>query len=270
MKQLYFVFLFVFLLKLSLANLQTTLIIDAWEENGNIQLIKLDRDAPPKEYIVDIIPSNFAVGGERDLILIAEEGLSGSVVSAIMFDNILNLAAPTSLSGTLLIQYDGVDHSMKLNSEGLNNLNLKSGGGDRIRIRAECDIGAWITIKIHSGDQSSISSVKIDPHELKDYFFFFSDFKGNVDFTRVGAIELLLPFDEQLDIVIEDFDVMGELFTFVAPLEHYYIDYSNGCEAKEKTNTNIMYSTIQFSTESASSNIYPSFCIFVLSFLLFL
>jgi len=241
------------LLSLTFAQEYTvTQVLDDWEDFGNPVLVQLFTDAPPAVQNEDSVITNFAIGGERDVLVVATEGAYGAVVSAIVSGGELNLSVPPRVSGYLLVQYDGLDGTSELNANGLNR-DLTVNNGDRFRIRLECDIGATITIKIYSNGELSEASFTVGRLEgLQDVYVPFSEFSGNADFANVGAIELFIPFEANLDIGIEEFDIavptedFDFIFEFVQPIEGHYIDYELHCERKVVT-------TSDFSSSSSSS-----------------
>uniref|UniRef100_A0A7S4HL67 Uncharacterized protein n=1 Tax=Vannella robusta TaxID=1487602 RepID=A0A7S4HL67_9EUKA len=153
----------------------------------------------------------------------------------------------------------------------MRSVDLTLDGGDRFRVRLECDIGATVTIRVYSNGGVSEASFSVGRLVgLQNVLIPFSAFDGNPDFTNVGAIELFIPFDENLDLGIQEFDIAtgsspnGAPSLFVRPVEDYYIDYELGCERK-------VQSTISFtisSTDSGSAMLLPGFVSFIALFML--
>ena len=251
--------------------------IDSWEESSEVNYLALERSAPPADTMEFSHQTNNAIGGERDIELIIEEGAIGSVESVIIQQNRLILATGQQMSGKLTVQYDGIDGSNSLNENGLGGIDLTKDGGDRFRIKANCDITGTIILNIYSGSKKSTASVEIKPQEVsKDYFIPFSKFVGNVKFNSVGAIELVIPYEENLDIQIEDFDILrtSPNNPFVKPIENEYIDFETGCVKNigyEEYQDEFSFdfgSSLSFSSSSSSSILLPSLAILLLTIFL--
>lgn len=247
------VFVFLLLLNICLGAFVPTQVIDNWEERGDPIILILDQPVPPSQQIQKIIQTNNAIGGERDIVIIAEEGSIGTVSAVVIHADIFNFAAPAFMSGTVKVQYDGIDQSLSIDPKGLNGIDLTVNGGDRFRISAECDIGAEILLKVYEGNRVETKRLEIDSLDgVKNYFVHFSQFE-NVDLTSVGAIELVIPFDKNLDIIIEKFDVVKEApennFEFVLEVDDEYINFELGCVERID---------IDYQTYQATNPTYPT------------
>lgn len=239
---------------------RTTQIIDSWGNFGITKYLALENNAPPAESMEFSLQSNNAIGGERNIFLSIEEGSIGAIGAIIIKDNTLIFAGSQEMEGNLKIQYDGKDESLSINNN--NHFDLTLNGGDRFRIQSKCDIGATIILNVYAENKFSTTSISIAPRqELKNFFIPFSKLIGNVDFSDVTAIEIVVPFEENLDILIGTIDIIGtsspDTFEFVAPLENEYIDYETGCVKNvnyEESQTEFSY----FSSSSSSSVLLPS------------
>ena len=258
----------------SLAQYRVTQKIDGLEDTGSPLVLVLEDDAPPASSLQQTFQTNSVLGGERDILLTATGGNQGAVAAVVVTDEELNLASPLRLSGSLLVQYDGTDGSLNLDPTGLNSLDLTDGGADLFRIRLECDVGATITVRVYSNGGVSEASISVGRLlGVQNIIIPFSAFDGNPDFTSVGAIELYIPFDENLDLGIQEFDVAtGSATTngpsrFVRPVEDYYIDYELGCERKVRTSQ--LFSTLALSSESSSTQLVPGLFFLVSTMLVF-
>jgi len=233
-----------------------------------------------------------ALGGERDIQIIAHDGIRHSVSFVTFGVDELAFAAPVHQSGTLLIQYDGIDGSIN-NAHGLN-LDLTVESGNSFHLVIECDVGAEVFINVYSpGGRQSKLGVNVGRLEGPLSFIFgFPDFSGDADFSNIDSIEIEIPFDKNLDLEITDFfvavapetsfsesstDTPEEPSTpeepnnpiripqleFVRPLsnDNSFIDYDMGC-SRHIYNTNI------FSSTSSGIIIIPSFIVTISSILL--
>ena len=265
-----YLFLFCVVFSVCFGELSITSVIDSWEVSGEVNYLALEKAAPPAETKEFSQRTNNAIGGERDIQLVIEEGNYGTVESVAIHQNSLVLATGQNMFGKLVIQYDGVDGAQSLNNNGLNGIDLTKDGGDRFRLHTRCDVGGTIIINVYSGNSKSTGSVEIKPmSESKDYFIPFSKFVGNANFASVGALELVIPYYENLDIIIEDFDILvsdnpNSAFEFVRPIENEYINYETGCVEKIEndeysqnsfTHSNSRsYSTFDYDIDSSSSS----------------
>ena len=173
-------------------------------------------------------------GGERDLQLELAAGEAGRVLSASVNGNEFNLATPTSTTGAVFIQYDGYDCSSEVNINGLGNADLTSKSGDSFHIVASADHQIEIEIRVYSPD-GSIASATITLLELEtivpqEFFVPFSDFIGDVDFKNVGALELRILIEENIDLIINTFAISGKTrVKLVAPTTNNQCDFEKGC-----------------------------------------
>ena len=125
-----------------------------------------------------------------------------------------NLAAPTSTNGEVIIQYDGDDCSAGLSLNGLKNADLTRKNGDSFHIVATADHEVNIEIRVYSPD-GSLASATITLLELEEvlpqnFYVPFASFTGNNDFKNIGAIELFIRIEENIDLVINTFAISAK------------------------------------------------------------
>jgi len=253
-----------------------TTVIDDWGQAAEPLILLLEVNTPPSEFVESSILSDFVLGEERDILLIADEGDAGTVAAIAVSDSEFNFAAPAEMSGRVKIQYDGHDGSSTLQRNGLQNVDLTVKGGDGFRVKIECDIGATIFIHVYSpvGDVSSTSFTVGHLVGLQDIYIPFSQF-NSVNFENVGAIEIEIPFEEKLDLVLKDFDVVTTspsrtpVLEFVRPVEGEYIDFTSRCVKKIRSSSARSFTEdfdLFTSSSSSAISLIPKISIVLLCF----
>lgn len=154
------------------------------------------------------------LGGERDLSLTAETGTSNRILTAGVTDGEWDVSTPNGASGIAIMQYDGTDASINLNTRGLGGENFVALGGSGLRATIQTDIDTEYTFTVYdmNGGQSSITiPVPGEVNVLTDYSLPFSSFSGNADFTNVGAIEIDIELFANVDSTISLIGVEGSV-----------------------------------------------------------
>jgi len=153
------------------------------------------------------------VGGERDLILVGEDGPNNSILTAGVSAGEWSVAAPHSSSGFATMQYDGVDGSPNLNKAGLT-LDLETNGADALHLVIQADQDTQYTVTLYAGSDTSVFVVQIPGDEsTHDYYVKFADFNGNADINNVGAIEVTVDMFVDVDAFISLFATAGPTTT---------------------------------------------------------
>ena len=135
------------------------------------------------------------IGSERDveiLLYAAEENETASTfVSEAGYVSVL----PRESSGYALAQYDGNDGSITLHPTGLGGIDLTSNGAYAIRIFVESASFTMTSVTFYSfgtADRICYYSLNLKgTRKPTPYILEFKHFKGECDFTRVGAIEIM-------------------------------------------------------------------------------
>ena len=161
--------------------------------------------------------SKHILGGERDLSLTLSTGVAGRVASADVYDNEYDAAFPNGASGYSLLQYDGIDNSIDVNTTGFTaipeastgvNFLLNNGAAFNLTCQTDIDTNGFIYVfDIYGG----LSFVEVDfdgGNELKSVVLPFSIFQGFADFESVGAVEFYLNGNENVDFLISYFGTM--------------------------------------------------------------
>jgi len=164
------------------------------------------------------------IGGERDLQYTAETGTSGRVfstsVSVVNSAGQWEISTPNGGSGTVLMQYDGIDGAMNLNVNGFGPITGSPGGiditetgkGVAFRVIVETDIDTAYTFKVYSPSGSvCTSTITVKGGNVPlDTSVPFAGFTGNCDFNDVGAIEVYVDANENVDTITSLFTTLGD------------------------------------------------------------
>merc|ERR1712054_214625 len=139
------------------------------------------------------------MGGERDVRLTVGSGDGNLVLSTGVSLGQYTAATPNEARGNSLLQLDGSDQSMTLNPRGLfghpaNDFTAQ--GAFAFRVLIESDL---------PGND-----------RLNEYILRYDEFDTNAcDFTNIGALEILIVMDDNIDVLIEEFSTWGPVRTCV-------------------------------------------------------
>lgn len=146
------------------------------------------------------------LGCERDVQLSAFQGNAGSnftanvdLVTSGFFDAQVVITTPFNSSSNTLLQYDGTDNSLALDIVGLGDLNFGNSESFVMAWLSTIPVMATVTFYDVLGGSSSanIPAPIEDPYSYQSSDIMttvpFINFSGNVDFTRIGAIEIDVP-----------------------------------------------------------------------------
>lgn len=175
----------------------------------------------PQNPVFDIEDSEFTddsgiIGGQRDLLIVAESGDGGKVLTSGVSNGEWTLSTPQDTSGYALMQYDGVDASVSLGNPSLNpglgpfDITF-NGAGDSFRLLIETDIQTEYDFTIYDTQGRTSNTILVIPGDdsVHEYFIFFDDFTGTADFTQTAAIEVLIEAFNNVDTVIDAFTISG-------------------------------------------------------------
>jgi len=150
------------------------------------------------------------LGGERDLSLTAESGPNSRVLTSGVTEGEWSISTPNGASGVSIMQYDGTDGSINLNTAGLGGVDLRVSGGDGLRAIIVTDIDTAYTFTVYSaGGSSDFVQPILGTLPETEYLLPFSQFSGNANFNAVTAIEIQIEAFDNVDSTITLFAVTG-------------------------------------------------------------
>lgn len=188
------------------------------------------------------------IGGERDLQLTAESGPVGRTLSTSVSAGQWEVSTPNSGRGFALMQYDGQDANIALNAVGLGGLNFKQNGGDAFLCSIESDIDTIYSFAVTdlNGVTGQADLQITGGAGLIEFNLLFSDFDSNVDFTKVGSVEVLIEAFDNVDTFVDFIGVTGPILDNPSPSPrpnddwYTFDDDDNGvspCTTNEKRRT---------------------------------
>jgi len=186
------------------------LIIDDFQDQTPPLIIVVNPNDLP-ETLFQAVESDGVVGGERDMQLTIVTGGNLQITTSSISGNTWNVANAKANVGSAFLQYDGVDGSATLNTDGLGGVDITANNGLRFRLLLESDLATFYTITVADVEGRTSESV-IDvagDDTTQEYVIDFDDFQGNADFTNVGAVEIEVELFTQTDAILSLFAVVG-------------------------------------------------------------
>jgi len=164
----------------------------------------------------EIVSGNNIMGEERDLILNATSGNGNLLLSTGVSGGQFSAATPNNARGNSLYQLDGIDNSIDLNPAGLlnhPNNNFLAGDAFALRVLMESDLPGFVTFRLYSGSRGTLCQIRKDlfgDDTLHEYIIPYSSFETqNCDFSNIGAIEIFILMNDNIDVIIQDFSTWG-------------------------------------------------------------
>ena len=164
------------------------------------------------------------VGGGRDVQAVNNSGTAVQVITDIASGTLI-LGSTGNGTGTALVQYDGNDGTIALDTAGLGGVSLAGGAAGEavdpdsgliVRTTSE-QAGAQLVVTIFSAGGNSSSTtinVPVGDATFTETFVRFDAFTGSADFNNVGAIEASLELSSNNDVAIEITEaIMPEVVT---------------------------------------------------------
>ena len=205
---------------ISAQDFEVKYVIDAFETQTDTIVILIPGGgvAPGDDPIVEdrFISGNDIMGGERDVRLTVGSGDGNLVLSTGVSNGQYTAATPNEARGNSLLQLDGPDQSMTLVPNGLfssPNNDFTARGGNALRVLMESDLPGTVIFRVISGTFTNVcqESVSLPGDDTQnEYILPFDEFDTqNCNFANVGAIEIFILMDDNVDVNIEDFSVWG-------------------------------------------------------------
>jgi len=193
------------------AQVQKQVLDDYSIESPVLVIVISDPNSLPTT-IFNTVTDSSILGGERDLVLEALTGPTGRVFTSGVSQQSWNIATPNGASGTATCQYDGIDGSATLNTQGLGGFDLTTSSSDSFKLTIQTDVATIYTINVYdtsSGTSTFDISVPANPGVENDYYVNFSTFTGNADFTKAGAVEVVCQGFDNVDTLVQIFALAG-------------------------------------------------------------
>jgi hypothetical protein len=206
--------LFLLVVVVAIASAQTNVpkrVIDDFLVDTNTLIISLTPDDPVPTTLTGGTTDGGILGGERDLSLTAEEAQNNVVLTSGVSGGFWSVSTPNGASGFSFLQYDGVDGSTNLNPDGLGGVDLTSDSAFAFQLVVQSDLVTEYTLTVYSlgGGQGSATIDIPAGNSPNQFLIAYTDFDGDVDFTEVGAIEILVEAHQNVDALMFDFTTWG-------------------------------------------------------------
>ena len=214
------ILLLLFVLSTNVFGREPTLVIDNFSIDSPTIVIVISTSTSFPVILtnfVDTTSSNI-IGGERDLQLTVATGKSGEVIATSVSQGEFTLSSPSGSSSYAILQYDGYDASMDLNTTGLQSIpgvtppgiDFLQNNGSFFNITHESDAdteGYIYVYDIHSG--VCYSHVEYAATSNKEtHLLSFQSFQGDCDFHLVGAIEFFFNALTNIDLIIMELSIV--------------------------------------------------------------
>jgi hypothetical protein len=210
--------LILFLLAAVSCQFQDITMIDDFSVDSPTLVIVIPTNPTFPIYTSNFVTSSTILGNERDMNLSAIGGSTSLVLTATVSQNRFSCANPNNAAGSSLLQYDGTDSSIGLNPSGLfgsPNNDFTYGNAFAFRTFIQADIATHITITVYSGSAANYCNYQVSVpgdgmnHEYIINFSSFSYHGGGCDFTNVGAVEVLVQMNQNVDVIIQFISTYG-------------------------------------------------------------
>lgn len=162
------------------------------------------------------------MGGERDLQLTVTGGDGNLILSTGVSGGVYTASTPNEARGNSLLQLDGTDGTMVLNTSGLfghPNNNFMNENAFAFRVIIESDLPGTVIFRVFSGGSAQTScslSVATPGDDTPNEFILpYSDFTGTCDFSNVGALEIFILMNDNIDVLLSDWSTWGPVVTCV-------------------------------------------------------
>lgn len=156
--------------------------------------------------------SSSVYGGQRDLELIVESGSTSQIFISSVADNQLSLSCPDSANGYTIYQLDGIDDSVNIDENGLNDFDATfAGSATAFQITGAADIATHLNITVYTSTGIGKYHLSIPSSQNQaDYLIPYSSFTGNANFASVGAIEIFFDGSSAVDSIFSFFGIVGD------------------------------------------------------------
>lgn len=194
MQRLFGLAILLLLFGLTRAEWTFAMAIDDFERDTSIlRLVVQEGDTYPIS-VQGFTAASEVLGGERDLILVAENGRPGNIMSTQVDDGKWISSSSSQASGYSTLQYDGQEGSNSINHDGLDCADLTVGGtASGFLINAQATFATDFKFTVFGyGNQANATVKKSVDTNLPTYYYIpFDTFNGEViNWECVGAISV--------------------------------------------------------------------------------
>ena len=155
------------------------------------------------------------IGGQRDyFVSITQVGTASSYLRSNITERRWSLSTGSNFQGTACLQYDGTDVSNNLVANGLNSLDFTNQGlRDSLLFQVVTNTSLVIECSVYVNEENSVlyarASQTISPYDITAIFPFHS-FEPEIDFTRIGALEIRVHLTSQVSLDIWNISFVNE------------------------------------------------------------
>lgn len=175
-------------------------------------------DPPPADF--DEVADGGALGGHRDVEAINNEGDPTSTTANVS-SGTFSVSNESGNSGLGVLTYDGDDDSRAVDTAGLGGLDITMGVDGAFVFDVISNDLAWsYTIQVWDDDSDFTAGGMIEQSDnggLLTESLAFSEFSG-IDFTSVGAVQLIFSGISNADLTIDNFRTVGDMPPPVDPV----------------------------------------------------
>ena len=236
-----------------------TTIIDDFEVSSDVLRVVVPFNGElPRQATLETQGPNI-LGGERDLILVAESGTPESLISTGVNNGVWTSTSPSTCSGFSSLQYDGPEGSTSVSKAGLNCTNITAGGATQFLIEAASNNPTDIKLFVYDSQERQTSlRLSVAPSNAPvQYFLNFTAFPGSFDFSCVGAIELTATILNNAQFYVSNFAVGSQIPITPTPTPSSGISPSH-TPSKSSTHTQTAFPSLTILGPTISPSTSPS------------
>jgi hypothetical protein len=243
----------------------------------DLKICSLSPATSSQRAVAAFLNSSSVYGGQRDLDLIVESGGSAQIFITTVADNKLTMSSPNSANGYTIYQLDGVDDSVNIDENGLDDFDATFGGSaTAFQITGAADVDTHLNMTVYTSTGVGKYHLTIPSSTTEtDYFILYSSFSGSPNFASVGAIEIFFDGSSDVDSSFSFFGIVGgssdqpnqpessQTTANISPQSPQSPVSSVGSPATAKGNSHFVSSD-----DSSAVNIFPFSVLFVVALLL--
>jgi hypothetical protein len=163
----------------------------------------------------EFVSGSGILGGERDVQLVVESGAGNQVLTTLVSARLFTSATPNQARGYSLLVLDGPDANTNINYNGLS-ADLTFGEAYAIRTHIKSDQPTTVTFNFYSGSSNNRCSFQQSiPGDTTthEYILDFSRFSNGCTWSNIGAIEVRVEMNDNVDVDISEIHTWGPVDT---------------------------------------------------------